>query len=399
MPVPSTTSDEWEGSEVRDVIVAVDPAKRSHTIEVLDARERVLATLRVVNSNAGYRELRQFVQRWPARRWAVEGAKGVGRQLAQRLVADGERVIDVPSKLSTRVRVLDTGHGSKSDPADAHAVGVAALRHHDLVEISVDDELVALRLLSDRRRELVHARTQTLNRIHRLLSELIPSGGPKQLSATKAKKLVATVKPRDVAGRTRRAMVVELIDDVVMLDRKIKAITKQIREAVDATGTHLTDIVGIGPVLAAVILGEVGDITRFPSRHHFASFTGTAPLEASSGEVIRHRLNRLGNRQLNHALHTAAVVHIRYDARGRAYYDRKKAAGKGSLGALRCLKRRLSDAVYRALVADQTAVSPGGQLGATLTASAADPIPTANTSDKPLTGLTADPTPVLAAMS
>ena len=120
---------------MQDVIVAVDPAKRSHTIEVLDQRERTLATLRIENTTAGYRELRAFVKKWPSRRWAVEGAQGVGRQLAQRMVADGERVIDVPAKLSTRVRVLDTGHGRKNDPADAHAVGVAALRHHDLVEM------------------------------------------------------------------------------------------------------------------------------------------------------------------------------------------------------------------------------------------------------------------------
>lgn len=381
------------------VIIAIDPAKRSHTVEVLDLDERVLATLRIENTTAGYRELRAFVKKWPSRRWAVEGAQGVGRQLAQRLVADGERVVDVPAKLSTRVRVLDSGHGRKNDPADAHAVGVAALRHRDLTEMTLDDETVALRLLSDRRRELVRTRTQTLNRTHQLLMELIPSGAPKRLSAAKAKQLVATVKPRDIAGRTRRAMVVELIDDVVILDRKIKAVTKQIRDAVDATGTTLTDIVGIGPVLAATILGEVGNVSRFPTRHHFASFTGTAPLEASSGEVIRHRLSRLGNRQLNHALHTAAVVQLAHDPRGRAYYNRKKAAGKGSLGALRCLKRRLSDAVYRALVADRALASPGGHLGATLTASAADPIPTASTSDKPLTGLTADLTPALAATS
>jgi transposase len=384
---------------MQDVIVAVDPAKRSHTVEVLDHRERVLATLRIENTTTGYRELRAFVKKWASRRWAIEGAQGVGRQLAQRLVADGERVLDVPAKLSTRVRVLDTGHGRKNDPADAHAVGVAALRHHDLTEMTLDDETVALRLLSDRRRELVRTRTQTLNRTHQLLMELIPSGAPKRLSATKAKQLVATVKPRDVAGRTRRAMVVDLIDDVVSLDRKIKTVTKQIREAVDATGTHLTDIVGIGPVLAAVILGEVGDVHRFPSRHHFASFTGTAPLEASSGEIIRHRLNRLGNRQLNHALHTVAIVQLAHDERGRDYYRRKKAAGKGSMGALRCLKRRLSDAVYKALVADRALVSPGGHLGATLTASAADPIPTVSTSDKPLTGLVADLTPLATAVS
>ena len=384
---------------MQEVIVAVDPAKRSHTIEVLDVNERVLATLRVENTNAGYREAREFARRWTKRRWAVEGAKGIGRQLAQRLVADGERVIDVPAKLSTRVRVLDTGHGSKNDPADAHAVGVAALRHRDLVEITVDDATAALRLLSDRRRDLVQSRTQTLNRIHRLLMELIPSGAPSRLSAPKAKQLVATVKPRDIAGRTRRAMVVDLIDDVITLDRKIKAITKQVREAVDATGTHLTDIVGIGPVIAATILGEVGDISRFPSRHHFASFTGTAPLEASSGDVIRHRLNRLGNRQLNHALHTAAIVQLIHDPRGRAYYARKKAAGKGSMGALRCLKRRLSDAVFRALVADQTVVSPGGQVGASVQSSATDPIPMAGTSEQPLSGLIPDSMTPAAAVS
>ena len=178
-----------------------------------------------------------------------------------------------------------------------------------LLEMTLDDETVALRLLSDRRRELVRTRTQTLNRIHQLLMELIPSGAPKRLSAAKAKQLVATVRPRDVAGRTRRAMVVEMIDDIVILDRKVKAVTKQIREAVAATGTTLTDIVGVGPVIAATILGEVGDVSRFPSRHHFASFTGTAPVEASSGEIVRHRLTRFGNRQLNHVLHTAAIVH------------------------------------------------------------------------------------------
>ena len=382
-----------------EVIVAVDPAKRSHTVEVLDRDERVLATLRVENTTAGYRELRAFARRWRQRRWAVEGARGVGRQLAQRLVADGERVIDVPAKLSTRVRVLDTGHGRKNDPADAHAVGVAALRRRGLTEMTLDDETVALRLLSDRRRELVRTRTQTLNRIHQLLMELIPSGAPKRLSATKAKQLIATVRPRDVAGRTRRAMVVEMIDDVVILDRKIKAVTKQIRDAVAATGTSLTDIIGVGPVIAATILGEVGDVSRFPSRHHFASFTGTAPVEASSGEVVRHRLTRFGNRQLNHSLHTAAIVQLTHDPRGRAYYDRKKAAGKGSLGALRCLKRRLSDAVYRALVADQAAKSPGGQLGATLQSSAADLIPMASTSEQPLSGLTADLTPEVVAAS
>ena len=382
-----------------EVIVAVDPAKRSHTIEVIDERETVLAVLRVDNSNAGYQEMRAFAKRWNQRRWAVEGARGVGRQLAQRLVADGERVIDVPAKLSTRARAFDTGHGRKSDPADAHAVAVVALRTAGLTEVTVDDEVVALRLLSDRRRELVRSRTQTVNRCHQLLMELIPAGAPRNLTAAKAKALVATVRPRDIAGKTRRAMAVDLIDDIAGLDRKLKAIEKQITVAVAATETTLTDIVGVGAVTAAMILGEVGNVSRFPSKHHFASFTGTAPLEASSGDVIRHRLSRAGNRRLNHALHIVAMVSKQHDPRSAAYYARKVAAGKGHMGAMRCLKRRLSDAIFRQLVADQTVKSPGGQLGATLTSSAADLIPMASTSDKPLSGLTADHTPVPAAVS
>jgi transposase len=393
--MPFLPSIESTGEVMAEVIVAVDPAKRSHTIEVIDERESVLAVLRVDNTNAGYQEMRAFVKRWKQRRWAVEGARGVGRQLAQRLVADGERVIDVPAKLSTRARAFDTGHGRKNDPADAHAVAVVALRTPGLTEVTVDDEVVALRLLSDRRSELVRSRTQTVNRCHQLLMELIPAGAPKNLSAAKAKALVATVRPRDIAGKTRRAMVVDLIDDITGLDRKLKAIEKQIAAAVAATETTLTDVVGVGAVTAAVILGEVGDVSRFPSKHHFASFTGTAPLEASSGDVIRHRLSRAGNRRLNHALHIVAMVSKRHDPRSAAYYARKLAAGKGHMGAMRCLKRRLSDAIFQQLVAGQAAKSPGGQLGATLTSSAADLIPMASTSDKPLSGLAADSTPAV----
>jgi transposase len=381
------------------VIIGVDPAKRSHTIEVIDGAERVLATLRVENTNAGYREMRGFVRRWPEHRWAVEGARGVGRQLAQRLVADGERVVDVPAKLSTRARAFDTGHGRKNDPADAHAVAVVALRTSGLTEVGVDDEIVALRLLSDRHRDLVRTRTQTVNRCHQLLMELIPAGAPKNLTATKARALVATVRPRAVAAKARRAMVVDLIDDIAFLDRKLKAVDRQITESVAATGTTVTDIVGVGPVMAALILGEVGQITRFPTKHHFASFTGTAPLEASSGDVVRHRLSRAGNRRLNHALHVAALSHKRYDDRGRAYYEKKVAAGKGSKGALRSLKRRMSDQVFRHLIDDQIQRDREGQQGAALTSSAADQIPKASTSDKPLPGLTPNNKPDLAAAS
>lgn len=375
------------------VVIGVDPAKRSNTIEVIDAEEYVLLTARFENSREDYRRMLALVKRWPSRTWAVEGATGVGLSLAQRLVADGERVVDVPSKLSTRVRAIDTGHGRKNDPTDAYAVAVVGLRTAGLREVSVDDEVVVMRLLSDRRRDLVRSRTQAVNRLHQVLMQLIPAGARKKLTADKAKALLATVRPRDAAGRARRRLAAELVDDVAYLDRKLAAVDKRIAEAVTASDTTLTDIVGVGPVTAAAIIGEVGDVARFTTSDRFASYTGTAPLEVSSGDVVRHRLSRAGNRRLNNALHIVALSNKRYDPRGKAYYERKLAAGKGKKGSLRCLKRRLSDVVFRALVEDRARANPGGQMGATLTASAVDPIPKANTSDKPQPGFTTEATP------
>jgi transposase len=379
------------------VVLGVDPAKRSHAMAVLDEREQLLAQLQVPNSNDGYREMLRLARRWPHRTWAVEGAGGVGAQLAQRLVADGETVVDVPPKLSTRARMFDRGHGRKTDPGDARTVAVVAIRTAGLTQVQPDGELVALRLLAERRRELVRTRTQTVNRLHQLLTELIPAGAAKNLTASKAKALLGTVRPRDVAGRTRRSLAVDLVDDVSGLDRKLKTLDKQLAEAVAATGTSLTDIVGVGVVTAATILGETGDVRRFPSKHHYASYTGTAPIDNSSGDVVRHRLSRAGNRRLNHALHIVALAHKRHDPAGAAYYAKKVAAGKGSKGALRCLKRRLADRVFRALVDDlvlhprdaqraTSAAGPEGHSGATTKSSAADRSPLISTSDKSLTG-------------
>ena len=152
------------------------------------------------------------------------------------------------------------------------------------------------------------------------------------------------------------------------------------------------DIHGVGPAGAARILADVGDIARFADRNRFASWTGTAPLDASSGEQIRHRLSRAGNRRMNHVLHIAAIVQMRHDTEGRAYYRRKLAAGKTPMEALRCLKRRLSDVVYRQLVADAERTTaaddagPGGHCGATLESSAVDLPPHIDTSDQPLPG-------------
>jgi transposase len=384
------------------VMIGVDPAKRSHAMAVLDGRETQLAAVQVGNDSAGYREMIRLARRWPDRTWAVEGAAGVGVQLAQRLVADGETVLDVPPKLSTRARMFDVGHGRKNDPGDARTVAVVAIRTKGLRQVVPDDEMVALRLMSERRRDLVRSRTQTVNHLHQLLMELIAAGAQRNLTAAKAKALLATVRPRDVARRTRRQLAADLIEDLVGLDRKLTDLDTRLKAAVEATGTTLTGIKGVGTATAAMVLGEVGDVRRFPSRHHFATYTGTAPIEVSSGEVQRHRLSRAGNRQLNHALHIVALSNKRYDSRGGDYYARKVAAGKGKKGALRCLKRRLSDAVFRRLVADQqqrAQRSPGGHSGATLQSSAAGSHPNADTSEQPHTGLRHDHTPGLPAAS
>ena len=170
-----------------------------------------------------------------------------------------------------------------------------------------------------------------------------------------AKAILASVRPRDIAGKTRRRIAAEELAELVAVEAKIKKATAELKAMVLARGSRLMDLPGVGPVVAARILADVGDVARFADRNRFASWTGTAPLDASSGEQNRHRLSRAGNRRMNHMIHIAAVTQIRLDTDGRAYYRRKRAAGKKPLEAMRCLKRRISDAIYRQLVADANA--------------------------------------------
>ncbi|SOC51191.1 transposase [Ornithinimicrobium cerasi] len=206
------------------------------------------------------------------------------------------------------------------------------------------------------------------------------------------------------AGKVRKAHATELMADLAKIYARTKAADKELKALVAETGSSLMDLHGIGPSGAARLLVEVGDITRFPDRNHFASWTGTAPIDASSGEQVRHRLSRGGNRQINRVLHTMAIVQLRTrSTEGRAYYDRKKAAGKTSMEALRCLKRRLSGLVYKAMLDDlagHTATGPGGHLGDDSDSSVTGSQPDAGSSDKPLPGpATTKPTTTLPAAS
>jgi transposase len=374
---------------VAAVVIGMDPHKRSATIEVMAGDETILDGGRFATDTAGYRAMLAVAKRFEDRTWAIEGCNGIGRHIANRLLADGESVVDVPPKLSARTRVFATGQGRKTDATDAHSVALVGTRMSGLRPVINDEDLTVLRLLVDRRRSLGEDHTRMVSQLHRLLLELLPGGAKKDLSAAQARVLLAKVRPRDIAGKTRRRVAAELISDLERVYARKKAADAELKALLTATGTTLTDLHGIGPSGAARLLVEVGDITRFPSKAHFASWTGTAPIDASSGDQARHRLSRGGNRQINRTLHLMAVVQLRNQTAGRAYFDRKVAAGKTSMEAMRCLKRRLSDVVYRQLLADTLrplGASPGGHSGTTLHSSATDLTPDIGSSEKPHPG-------------
>ena len=369
------------------VIIGVDPHKLSATIEVVDQHERLLGSGRFTTDRAGYAAMRAYAKQWPERAWAVEGANGAGRPLAQRLIEAGEHVVDVPAKLAARVRLFDTGHNRKTDALDAHSVAVVAVRTSNLRVLKVDGELEALRMLADRRDALTRRRVQTVCRLQALLAELLPGQAKRDITTGQAKAMLATVRPRDIAGKTRRRIAVEELTELIAVEKRMKKATSELKAMVLARESRLMDIHGVGAVVAARILADVGDVARFANRNRFASWTGTAPLDASSGEQNRHRLSRAGNRRVNHMIHIAAVTQLRLDTEGRAYYRRKRAAGKKPQEALRCLKRRISDVIYRQLVADAhpaAEAGPGGHCGASQESSAVDLPPHIDTSDQPL---------------
>ncbi len=379
------------------VIIGVDPHKLSATIEVVDRHEKLLGSGRFPTDQAGYVAMRTYAKNWPDRTWAIEGSNGAGRPLAQRLLEAGEHVVDVPAKLAARVRLFDTGHNRKTDARDAHSIAIVAVRTKTLRVLRHDGELEALRMLCDRREELTRLRVQTVNRLQRLLAELVPGTAKKDLTAPQAKAILESVRPRDIAGKTRRQIAADELADLIAVEKKMKKTTAELKVLVKARGSQLMDLYGVGPVVAARTLADVGDIARFADRNRFASWNGTAPLDASSGEQNRHRLSRAGNRRMNHMIHIAAISQIRLDTDGRAYYRRKLSAGKTKLEALRCLKRRISDAIYRQLLADaeraalatapdDAGTGPGGHCGASQESSAVDLPPHIDTSDQPLPG-------------
>jgi transposase len=352
------------------VMIGVDPHKGSHTAVAIGAAEEPLGTLRFRASAGQAQRLVAWAAAWPERTWAVEGAGGLGHLLAQQLVAAGERVLDVQPKLGARVRLLATGASNKNDPNDALSVAVAALRSRTRRQVSADDHATVLKVWSRRHRDLGRAKNQVACRLHAVLCELVPGGVPEEITAAHAARILQSATPSGTAGQARRDLAAELLEDMRRLDAQMRQSKKKLATAVKASGTSLTGIFGVGPVIAATVIGDVADVARFATRDRFAAYNGTAPIEVSSGNRKTYRLSLRGNRRLNHALHMAAITQIRHPhSAGRAYYERKVAEGKTCKEALRCLKRRISDAVYARLQADAQPAAravmtgPGGQPG------------------------------------
>ena len=374
------------------VMIGVDPHKASHTAVAIDESEQALGELTIRASTTQVQRLLDWAEPYAECTWAIEGAGGLGYLLAQQLLSAGERVVDIQPKLASRVRLLQSGRSNKNDPNDALSIAVAALRSRGLKEVSTEDHAGVLRVWAKRNNDLGRLRNKVACRLHSVLCELVPAGVAGEISAAHAGSLLAGLEPDGAIEAARVELARELIEDLVRLDEQMKASKKRIATAVAASGTTLTDLYGVGPVVAAMVIGHTRDVGRFATKDRYASYTGTAPIEVSSGPRRVHRVSKRGNRQLNHAIHIAAVTQIRNHATTwRIYYDRKIAEGKTGKEALRALKRRISDALYRQLQIDaerrRTAEAKRareGKQGAAL--KPARPVRTPNTgsSDKPL---------------
>jgi len=218
--------------------------------------ETVLGVGRFGTDAEGYQTMLRFARQHAQRTWAIEGCQGIGRHVAMRLLGDGESVVDVPPKLSARARVFATGQGRKTDATDAHSVALVGTRMAGLRPVVDDQQLAVLRVLVDRRRALGEEHTRKVAQLHQLLLELIPGGAKKFLSAAQARALLATVRPRDAAGKARRRVAAELTGDLERVYARSKAADKELAALLSTTGTSLTQLHGIGPSGAARLLVE-----------------------------------------------------------------------------------------------------------------------------------------------
>jgi transposase len=335
------------------VTLGIDAHKRTHTVVAVDDAGRQLGQRTTVSTTTeAHLELVRWADGFGAERvWAVEDCRHLSRRLEADLLGAGERIVRVPPKLMAHARDAARTYG-KSDPIDALAVARAALRHPDLPIAQLDGPARELRLLVDHREDLVKDRTGHINRLRWHLHELDPAWDPASRSLAAFKNLDA------IAGRlvNVEGMVARIAADLVGRIREltvtIRALEREITERVKVLAPALLLIVGIGALGAAKIVAETADVRRFKSKDAYARHNGTAPLPVWSGNRQRHRLSRTGNRQINCAIHRIAITQKRCHPPAQHYLEHRAQLGNTSTEALRALKRRLSDIVYRALLED-----------------------------------------------
>ena len=335
------------------VVLGADLHKRWHTVVAVSDTGRRLAEKTVRATPDGHLELRRWAHQFPERRWALEDCRHLSRRLEVDLLRSGESVVRVPPKLMAGVRrsVREPG---KSDPIDALAVARAALANPDLPVATLDGPERELRLLVDHRDDLVAERTRHIQRLRWHLLDLgIDEPGPRSLDR------LPVLAALEVSLAERTELAARLASDIVGRVRELTAAIRPLEREIEGVVTTLAPTLlalsGCGPLTAAKIVGETAGISRFRSKEAFARHNGTAPVPVWSGNVARFRLSRGGNRQLNLALHRIAITQMRIDERGRAYLERRRAAGDTKTEAIRALRRRISDEVFRRLQADEAA--------------------------------------------
>jgi transposase len=338
------------------VMIGIDPHKALHAACAIDHSESAVAELVVRSGPRQLDQLLEWAEGFEDRTWAVESAGGLGLLLSQQLLTRGEHVVDVPATLSSRVRLLGSGRSSKNDANDAHAVAVAALRAHSLTVVRAHDHVSVLRLLAKAHLDLGRARSRACCRLHALVADVVAGGIGKEVVVNQAEAVLAAIGPVDAVQHQRLELAGELLEEIRVLDQRMATSKRRISLAVAASGTSLVELYGVGPIIAAIVIGYSRDITRFPTAGHYATYNGTAPIEFSSSGRTVHRLSRRGNRTLNHAIHMIAFTQIRHsNSEGRRYYDRRRDEGKTSREAVRALKRHISNRLYRQLRADARA--------------------------------------------
>jgi transposase len=336
------------------VVIGSDLHKRSHTLVAVDETGRKLAEKTVSATPAGHLEVRRWASHWPERTFALEDSRHLSRSLERDLLRAGEHVIRVPPKLMAGAR-RSTREPGKSDPIDALAVARAALREPDLPVATLDGPERDVRLLVDHRDDLVSTRTQDQNRLRWHLHELMPGDEPAPRSLDRAH-VLATLERRlgdepGVVGRLARELVVRIRELTVVID----ALEREIAGLVERLTPSLLALTGCGPLTAAKLIGESAGIGRFRSKAAFARHNGSAPVPVWSGNNVRHRLSRGGNRQLNVALHRIAITQIQRPGAGLEYIEHRRAAGDTKTEAIRALRRRISDEVFRRMRDDAAA--------------------------------------------